>query len=85
LINNLDEEMEVVEEQMLCVDCGEEHCGWEQQECAIFKYTNSYLPTYQPWFPRERLSHSRKRLYQKAARETFGILGHAQRKKMQGA
>ncbi len=75
LINNSDKEMELVEEQMLCVDCGEDPCVWEQHECAIFEYANnSYLPTYQPpcWVPRERLSYSRKSLYQQAAREIFG-------------
>ena len=80
LINNSEEEMEMVEEQMLCVDCGEDPCIWEQHECAIFKYADSYLPTYQPWVTRERLSYSRKRLYQKASREIFRILGYAQRK-----
>jgi hypothetical protein len=33
-----------------------------------------YLPTYQPWVPRERHLHRRKCVYQKAAREIFWIL-----------
>jgi hypothetical protein len=74
--------MEMVEEHMLCVNCGEDPCVWEQHEWPIFKYADLYLPTYQPWVPRERLSHSRKRLYRKVAREIFGILGYTQRKQV---
>jgi hypothetical protein len=78
---NEDEVMELVEEQMLYDDCGEDLCIWEQHGFAIFEYPDSYLPMYQPWVPRERQSYSRKCLYRKAAREIFRILGHAQRKK----
>jgi hypothetical protein len=77
--------MEMVEEQMLCINCGEDPCVREQQKWVIFEYVGSYLPTYQPWVPRERLSYSRKRLYRKASREIFGILGYAQQKQLRSA
>ena len=80
-IHHSEKDMETMEKDMFCADCGANPCIWEQYECAILEYADSYLPTYQPWLPRERLSYSRKCLYRKAAREIFGILRYAERKK----
>jgi hypothetical protein len=76
-----DEETERVEAFMLCSDCGEDPCVWEQHECAICEFAKYNLCTYRPWKSMYTLSYNRKCLYRKAAREIFGRLSRMERKK----